>query len=290
MINIIVTGSDGQLGSEIKEIARDAQWANFEFTTIAELDITDSAAVDKMISAKKYDFLINCSAYTAVDKAETEREMAFKVNSLGVETLAKACAQNNTKVVHISTDYVFDGTACKPYMESDTPNPQSVYGESKLRGEQKLMEHQPQSVIIRTSWLYSAYAHNFVKTVLKYSSERDEMRVVFDQVGTPTYAADLAKTIIQIIEKTIKGGKFIPGIYHYSNEGVTSWYDFATEITHLASLKCNIVPIETSEYPTPAQRPHYSVMNKKKIKTDYQITIPHWKTSLDKCIDRILKI
>jgi dTDP-4-dehydrorhamnose reductase (EC 1.1.1.133) len=288
MTNILVTGSDGQLGSEIQAIASHWMGLNFTFTTINELDITDEEAVNNILSTKPFQFLINCSAYTAVDKAETDRANAFLVNAQATKILAKACKNNQTRMIHVSTDYVFDGQSCTPYKEDQTTNPKSVYGESKLLGENYLTEHQPDSIIIRTSWLYSVYGNNFVKTILKYGREREELKVVFDQIGTPTHAADLAQCILTIVNTAAKENRFYPGVYHFSNEGVTSWYDFAVQIAAHAKLSCKIRPVESSEYPTQAARPFYSVLNKSKIKSQYHVEIPHWTQSLNNCLNHLL--
>ena len=288
MVNILVTGSDGQLGSEIQALSADMAGMTFTFTTINDLDITNGQAVEKALSTKQYHFLINCSAYTAVDKAESDRDTAFMVNAEATKILAEACRKSGTKIIHVSTDYVFDGQACVPYKEDHATNPQSVYGASKRLGETLLLEHQPECVIIRTSWLYSTYGHNFVKTILKYGQEREELKVVFDQIGTPTYAADLAQCILTIVEASATDNRFHPGIYHYSNEGVASWYDFAMQIAKGANLKCKIWPVESSEYPTQAARPFYSVLNKGKIKSQYNLEIPHWTKSLEICLNKLM--
>ena len=288
MVNILVTGSDGQLGSEIQALSADMAGMAFTFTTINDLDITNGQAVEKALSTKQYHFLINCSAYTAVDKAESDRDTAFMVNAEATKILAEACRKSGTKIIHVSTDYVFDGQACVPYKEDHATNPQSVYGASKRLGETLLLEHQPECVIIRTSWLYSTYGHNFVKTILKYGQEREELKVVFDQIGTPTYAADLAQCILTIVEASATDNRFHPGIYHYSNEGVASWYDFAMQIAKGANLKCKIWPVESAEYPTQAARPFYSVLNKGKIKSQYKLEIPHWTKSLEICLNKLM--
>lgn len=289
MTNILITGSDGQLGSEISAIAAMQPWASFDFTTINDLDITNADAVANKLASKNYHLLVNCSAYTAVDKAETEQEPAFKVNTEAVGILADACRKTNTRIIHVSTDYVFDGQSFIPYKEDDHTNPQSVYGQTKLEGEKRLVSTQPDSVIIRTAWLYSSFGNNFVKTMLKYGKERDKLRVVFDQIGTPTYAYDLAECIMHIAKLSATENVFHSGVYHFTNEGVASWYDFAVEIIGMGGIKCIVEPLETSEYPTAAKRPPYSVLNKKKIKELYGISIPHWKESLKKCIDQIEK-
>ena len=283
-INILVTGSNGQLGSEIKELSGNYEY-NFYYTTKDELDITDKDSIRSFVILYNINTIINCAGYTAVDKAETEQDLANKINHLAVKNLAQISQKNNIKLIHISTDYIFDGKNYKPYKEDDITNPNSVYGQTKLDGENALVDINPlNSIIIRTSWVYSSFGNNFVKTMLKLGKQKDELGVIYDQVGTPTYAYDLAKTILDIIphleNKTVE-------IYNFSNEGVLSWYDFAKEIMKMAKIDCKINPIETSQYPTPAIRPHYSVLNKSNIKQKFKIEIPYWKDSLDKCL-RIL--
>lgn len=287
MSNILVTGANGQLGSEIKALGSDKTPSSyiFHFTDRTQLDITNKQAVEQYIITNNIDTIINCAAYTAVDKAETDKESAEKINHLAVKNLAQISKEQNIKLIHISTDYVFDGTNHKPYTEIDTPNPQGIYGQTKLAGEQAIMDTSlPNSIIIRTSWVYSSFGANFVKTMLRFGKERDSLNVVYDQVGTPTYARDLAKAILDILP-SIQNNEV--EIYNYSNEGAISWYDFAKEIMKMAKLSCQINPIESKEYPTPAKRPHYSVLNKAKIKADYNLSIPYWKDSLDECLRKI---
>lgn len=282
--NILVTGSNGQLGSEIKELSSNYDY-NFFFTDRTNLDITNEDEIKTFIKTNSIDAIINCAAYTAVDKAESDVEMCDKVNRKAVKKLAKLAKENSIKLVHISTDYVFDGKAYKPYIEEFQTKPQGVYGQTKLDGEIEMLNINPHnSIIIRTSWVYSSYGANFVKTMLKLGKDRDELGVIFDQVGTPTYAADLAKTILEILPK-IQNEKV--EIYHYSNEGVLSWYDFAQEIMKMAKIECKVNPIETFQYPTPAKRPHYSLLNKAKIKKDFNIEVPYWKDSLDRCLRKL---
>jgi len=284
--NILVTGSSGQLGSEIKDIVMvEGNSSNFYFTNRETLDITNKREIEEFINKNSIDTIINCAAYTAVDRAEDDFDNANLVNSIAVKNLAHICKEYNIKLIHISTDYVFDGKNHKPYIETDRVNPQGVYGETKLDGEKAIIEINPSnSIIIRTSWVYSSFGNNFVKTMLRLGRQRDELGVIFDQVGTPTYARDLAKAILNIVPQ-ISNNKV--EIYHYSNEGVLSWYDFAKEIMRMAKLECIINPIETKEYPTPAKRPHYSLLNKSKIKEDFTIAIPYWKDSLDECLRRM---
>ncbi|TKI69935.1 dTDP-4-dehydrorhamnose reductase [Sulfurimonas crateris] len=284
MPNILVTGSNGQVGSEIKELSPSYPY-RFYFTNRTELDITDSNKVRKFIIQNNIDTIINCAAYTAVDKAQSEQELSDKINQQAVKNLAMLSNEFGIKLIHISTDYVFDGTNFKPYTEEDATNPQAVYGKTKLDGEEAMIEYKlKNSIIIRTSWVYSYYGASFVKTMLRLGKEKEQLGVIFDQVGTPTYAKDLAKTILDILPK-INNEK--TEIYNYSNEGVLSWYDFAKEIMRMAKLDCKINPIETKEYPTPAKRPHYSLLNKVKIKKEFNLEIPYWKDSLDDCLRRL---
>ena len=281
MSNILVTGSKGQVGSELQVLSTNYKY-NFFFTDRKSLDITNLMAIEEFIGLNNIDIIINSAAYTAVDKAEEDKESADLVNHIAVKNLAQVAKDKNIKLVHISTDYVFDGKAYIPYTEDDTTNPNGVYGATKLAGEKAMQAINPKnSIVIRTSWVYSSFGANFVKTMLRLGKERDELGVIFDQVGTPTYAKDLAKTILDIVPK-IENEKV--EIYNYSNEGVLSWYDFAKEIMRMAKLDCTIKPIETKEYPTPATRPHYSLLNKSKIKEQYSIIIPYYKDSLDECL------
>ena len=277
-MNILVTGSNGQLGNELRKISGMFPDNSFFFTDIDELDISNSVAVNNFFESKRIQTVINCAAYTAVDKAENDEPTAMLINASSVRYLAKACSKSNATLIHISTDYVYDGNACKPYKEGHPTAPASAYGRSKLAGEEAAMS-TPKALIIRTSWLYSSFGNNFVKTMIRLGKERDTLNVVFDQTGTPTYAADLALIIMEIVRKTEKND-LKTGIFHYSNEGVCSWYDFAREIMQQAGLKCDVKPIETKDYPLPAPRPHYSVLNKTRIKTVYGVEIPHWKDSL----------
>ena len=287
MPNILVTGANGQVGSELRELAPKYSYTFF-FTDKDTLDITDKNKIEDFVKEKDIDVIINAAAYTAVDKAETDKENANKVNHLAVRHLAQIAKDHNLSLVHISTDYVFDGKNYKPYTEEDPTNPQGVYGATKLAGEQALQEINPnRSIIIRTSWVYSSHGANFVKTMLRLGKEKKELGVIYDQVGTPTYAKDLAKAILDIIQNSKFKTQNSVEIYHYSNEGVLSWYDFAKEIMKMAKLDCQINPIETKEYPTPAKRPHYSLLNKSKIKTAFDLSIPYWKDSLDACLRQL---
>ncbi|MDX9881842.1 MAG: dTDP-4-dehydrorhamnose reductase [Prolixibacteraceae bacterium] len=282
MFKLLITGANGQLGSEIKKVSGQFPELEFLFTDVAELDITNPEKVAAFFSENKPAFLINCAAYTAVDKAEADEETARLINATAVSILAEQSAKVNCRMIHISTDYVFDGKASQPYTEDAPVNPQSAYGRTKLEGEQLCMKNNPQSIIIRTAWLYSAFGNNFVKTMLRLGRERDELRIVADQIGNPTNAADLAHAILTIISSVVAGQKpFETGIYHYSNEGIASWYDFTVAIIKHAGLSCKVIPITTDEYPLPAPRPAYSVMDKSKIKRIFGIEIPHWKESLN---------
>lgn len=280
MQTILVTGSNGQLGSEMQQAAK--RFPNFKYiyTDVAELDICDKNTLNNFVNKNEVNFIVNCAAYTAVDKAEDDMELCYRINRDAVKNIAEVAQENNVKVVHVSTDYVFDGTNYIPYTEDMPVCPSSVYGKSKLEGEQVLIENCKEAVILRTSWLYSSFGNNFVKTMMKLGTERENLNVIFDQVGTPTYAADLADTILQIISYN----SFVPGIYHFSDEGVCSWYDFTKTIHRIANITCNVQPIETKDYPVRTPRPHYSVLNKAKIKSTYGIAIPHWEDSLEKCI------
>ncbi len=288
-MKILITGANGQLGSEIREHVELHDDLDTAFTDFDTLDITNQEAVFNYVDERNPDYIINCAAYTAVDLAEKEISKAYQLNATGPEILAKACRLSGARLVHISTDYVFDGMACQPYTEDVKPNPQSIYGKSKLKGEENLISLCPSSLIIRTSWLYSTYGNNFVKTMIRLGTERDSIKVVFDQVGTPTSARDLASAIIGIIKKSaLDKTMWKPGIYHYSNEGVCSWYDFAIGIHHLSGITCHIEPIESKEFPTLAKRPFYSVLNKSKIKSAFGLNIPYWKHSLHDCIKIII--
>ena len=289
-MNILVTGSNGQLGSEIRDLETNYNGFNFYFTGSIDLDICNSVTLEHYINDNKIEAVINCAAYTAVDKAEEEAELAKKVNSEGVLNLVNAVAKVNGKLIHISTDYVFDGNSFLPYQESDEVNPIGVYGNTKRRGELAVINADIDGIVIRTSWLYSAYGNNFVKTMLRLGNERDELGVIFDQVGTPTNASDLAKTCLDILIYNKRANINSKGnLYHFSNEGVASWYDFSVAIMALGKVDCHVKPIETKDYPTTAKRPHFSVLNKSKIKKDFEIEIPFWRDSLVICISKLNK-
>jgi len=277
--NILVTGAKGQLGSEIQHLSQFHDF-DFEFTDIEELDITSMEQIEAFFSSRKFDMIINCAAYTAVDRAEEEKDQAELINHKAAENIAVISKKHKAPLIHLSTDFVFDGKSFTPYREEDMPHPLSVYGKTKWAGENAVLKEAEKVVILRTSWLYSSYGNNFVKTMLKLAGERDSLNVVFDQIGTPTYARDLAGAVLSILSFK----DFVPGIFHYSNEGVASWYDLAQAIVEIAGLDCRLYPIETHQYPTPAKRPAYSVLNKAKIKKTYGLEIPHWRTSLKACL------
>lgn len=285
-MRVLITGANGQLGTAIRKESQNFESLNFYYTDIEETDISSKESVGSAFEKYSPNIVVNCAAYTAVDRAEDEREKAYTLNAQAPANLAEQCKTKNIKLIHISTDYVFDGKGNTPYMETDKVNPLSVYGQSKLKGEELAMAYG-NTMVIRTSWLYSAYGNNFMKTILKYGNERPELRVVFDQTGTPTLANDLAIAILQIVQKTDK--LFVPEIFHFSNQGVCSWYDFAYEIITQAGFSTKIVPITTNEYPTKAIRPQYSVLNKQKITNLLEVEIPHWRQSLVKCLQEYLR-
>lgn len=284
-MKILVTGSNGQLGNEIKELSHEYPHLRFIYTDEKELDITNEDQVDEFLTVHKPDVIINCAAYTAVDRAESEEDTALLINSAAARFLAKASAKHNALLVHISTDYVFDGKAYMPYTELNETNPLSAYGRTKLSGELAVHEYAEKAIIIRTSWLYSEFGNNFVKTIIKYSRERVLLNIVYDQIGTPTYARDLAKTILEILPTAIKTSGV--EVFHYSNEGVASWYDFAKAIVEYSGIECKLNPINSSNYPQAATRPFYSVLDKSKIKERFSLEIPYWRDSLKECIHRL---
>lgn len=283
MKKILVIGSKGQLGNEFQVLAKEYTAYHFYFYDIAELDIVNVELVNKSIGELKPDYLINCAAYTAVDKAETESELAYAINSDAVRNLAVACSANAVKFIHISTDYVFDGEATEPYTEESVTNPASIYGLTKLKGEQEAIKNNKDVIIIRTAWVYSVYGHNFVKTMLLLMKTKTELNVVADQFGSPTYANDLAAAILHIISS----GNWVAGIYHFTNEGVITWFDFATEIKNMSGSSCVINPITTAQYPTPAKRPSYSVLDKTKIQETFGTRLKNWKDSLQQCLNKM---
>ncbi len=282
-MNILITGCNGQLGNEIQLIERDYPHHQFFNTDVAELDICDQQAVDQFVAGHAIDGIINCAAYTAVDKAESDKEMCTTLNTVAPAYLANAIQQRGGWMIHISTDYVFNGKTHIPYVEDDTPSPDSVYGSTKLASELGVTKFCQRAMVIRTAWLYSTFGNNFVKTMIRLGKERDEIGVIADQIGTPTYARDLALTILCIVEKGIE-----PGVYHYTNEGVASWYDFTKAIHRIYGISgCQVKPLHTYEYPTAAQRPPYSILDKTKIKRVFGITIPYWEESLRDCIQKL---
>jgi len=283
MANILVTGANGQLGSEIRALSESYPEHQFLFNDRDEVDITDAQQVEACFAEFQPDYCINCAAYTAVDKAETDQEIAYQINAVAVKNLATACTRFGTRFVHVSTDYVFDGAGTEPYKEDHPTAPVSVYGKTKLQGEQEALAGNKDVIIIRTSWVYSEYGNNFVKTMLRLMQSRPELGVVADQYGSPTYAADLAAAILQIVN----AGNWQQGIFHFSNAGVITWHNFAQAIQELSGLNCTVKAIATSDYPTPAKRPAYSVMSTQKIQQVYGITLKDWKESLRVCLDKL---
>lgn len=282
-MNILITGCNGQLGNEMQLQEKSYPQHRFFNTDINELDITNQLAINDFVSRNKIDGIVNCAAYTAVDKAETNQQLCTALNTEAPAYLAAAIEKQGGWLVQISTDYIFNGTKHIPYVETDTPCPDSVYGSTKLAGELGVSKFCHRTMIIRTAWLYSTFGNNFVKTMIRLGKEKPELGVIFDQIGTPTYARDLATVIMTAIEKGI-----VPGVYHFSNEGVCSWYDFTKAIHRIADItQCHVKPLHTSEYPTPATRPAYSVLDKSKIKQTYGIEIPYWETSLKECIEKL---
>ena len=282
-MNILVTGANGQLGNEMQVLARENLQHTYFFTDVQELDICDEQAVYAYVSEHKIDIIVNCAAYTAVDKAEDNVELCDKLNNIAPGYLARAAQANGAAMIQVSTDYVFDGTAHIPYTEEEPTCPASVYGSTKLAGEQNVMDHCEKAMVIRTAWLYSIYGNNFVKTMIRLGQERDSLGVIFDQIGTPTYANDLAQAIFAAINKGV-----VRGIYHFSDEGVCSWHDFTIAIHRLAGIaSCKVKPLHTADYPAKAPRPHYSVLDKTKIKDTFGIEIPHWEESLKRCINQL---
>ncbi|WP_262964080.1 dTDP-4-dehydrorhamnose reductase [Methylobacter psychrophilus] len=286
--SILVTGANGQLGRELRQLSDLNTDFTFTFISRDELDLSDSEAIQTWFMDKAFDVIINCAAYTAVDKAEVEPELARALNSTAVETLARIAKAKNSALIHISTDYVFNGKNYQPYSETDLTDPQGIYGQTKLEGEQAMLAINPaKSIIIRTSWVYSRFGNNFVKTMLRLGKEREELGVIYDQVGTPTSAQDLALAILAIIQHPKLESLTDTEIYHFSNEGVCSWYDFAKAIFEYSAIVCQVKPIVTKDYPTPATRPHYSLLNKAKIKSTFDLTIPYWKDSLADCLNNL---
>jgi len=285
MPKILVTGANGQVGSELRVLSDLYPHYTFTFSDREMLDLSNLCKMEDFFEDKPFDVIINCAAYTGVDKAESDGELANTINHRFVSMLAKIAKRDTITFIHISTDYVFDGKNHRPYIESDPTHPQGVYGVTKCEGENAILSVAPKNtIIIRTSWVYSSFGNNFVKTMLRLGKERDSLGVIFDQVGTPTYARDLAHTILEILPQINNES---PEIYHYSNEGVASWYDFAKAIFELSGVTCQLNAITTDQYPTPASRPHYSLLNKGKIKSEYTISIPYWRDSLAICLEEI---
>ncbi|OSZ77320.1 dTDP-4-dehydrorhamnose reductase [Chitinophagaceae bacterium IBVUCB2] len=280
---ILVTGSNGQVGKEIKQLESSFPRFEFIFLSREDLPIHHFELLRNFFKGFHPQYLINCAGYTAVDRAETEKELAFQVNAEAVGVMAAVCKEYSTRFIHISTDYVFDGTATSPYKEDALTNPQSVYGASKLQGEQEALKYNPDTIIIRTAWVYSEFGKNFVKTMLKLMSEREEISVVSDQIGSPTYAANLAEVILRIISSS----RWKPGIYNYSDEGIISWYEFALAIKEITRSSCRVNPIPSTAYPTPAKRPSYSVLDKTKIQEAFEVSAKDWRSSLALCISRL---
>ncbi len=287
MNTVLVFGANGQLGSEIKKISKEFSNLQITYTDVEDLDITDVSKLKLFFSNKKFSYVINAAAYTAVDKAESEFKIATKINVEGVSNIARLATNYKLHLIHISTDYVFDGKSNLPYNEDSLPNPLNVYGKTKYKSEIEALRH-PETIVIRTSWLYSTFGNNFVKTILKHAKEKDEIKVVYDQVGSPTYAEDLARAILSIINENINRKNFFKrGIYHFTNQGLCSWYDFAYEIVSYFNLPCKVIPILTEEYPTPAKRPAYSVLDCKKYKETFEQEIPYWRDSLHRCLSTL---
>jgi len=284
---ILITGANGQVGQCFRQLAAQYPRWQFIFNDFPELDITNRRVVSSFFQQNKINWCVNCAAYTAVDKAESEPKLARKINVTGAKNLAEACAAQETPLIHLSTDYVYHNRQNTPFRESDPVSPKSVYARTKLAGDRAALKANPLSMIVRTSWVYSPFGNNFVKTMLRLGAERSELNVVFDQIGTPTYAPDLAAAILQVIQKVEH--KEVPrenlgGVWHYSNEGVTSWYDFAKAVFEIKKMPCRVNPIETKDFPTPALRPPFSLLNKAKIKAAFGLEIPHWRESLEKCL------
>ena len=283
-MKILITGCNGQLGNEMQLLEKENPQHTYYNTDVAELDITDQKAIEAFVTENEIDGIVNCAAYTAVDKAEDNQELCTNLNATAPEYLATAIEQRGGWMIQISTDYVFDGTNHTPYVESDPVCPNSVYGRTKLAGEEAARKACQKTMVIRTAWLYSTFGNNFVKTMIRLGKEKPELGVIFDQIGTPTYARDLAVAIFAAINQGI-----VPGVYHFSNEGVISWYDFTMAIHRLAGITtCHVRPLHTEEYPTPANRPHYSVLDKTKIKQTYHIEVPYWEESLEVCVHKLL--
>jgi dTDP-4-dehydrorhamnose reductase len=285
MTQVLITGANGQLGNAIRAATKDLPSIKFHFTDYQELDICSGEAIESFFEQNPIDWCINCAAYTAVDKAEAD--MAQKINVDGPRLLAAACTAHDARMIHISSDYVYHNSLNRPMLEDDPTEPKSVYAVTKLAGDEAVLEEAPEAVVIRTSWVYGVHGHNFVKTMLRLGAERDSLNVVYDQIGAPTYTKDLAAVLMQIMAAEESGNALSGGVYHYANEGVTSWYDFALAVMEEAGLDCRVFPILTKQYPTPASRPPFSLLDKAKIKTELDIDIPHWRVSLRDCLERL---
>ncbi|MEA1896378.1 MAG: dTDP-4-dehydrorhamnose reductase [Bacteroidota bacterium] len=287
MIKILTTGAKGQLGKEVQKYSQNMQNYEFSFIDVDELDLKDPTSTQNYFSSNKFDYLINCAGYTAVDKAEEEEDAAFLINADALSHIIDNIRAHGTRLIHISTDYVFDGKGKAPYPEDFPTHPESAYGRSKLAGEEICLNYK-QGMVIRTSWLYSSHGHNFVKSILKKGREQDVLKVVDDQFGTPTYAGHLAQALISIIDTVEQEEKpFIPGIFHYTNEGSCTWFEFATKIKSIIDLPCSIIPVKSTEYILPAKRPAYSILSKEKIITHYNLNIPQWEEGLKICLDEL---
>ena len=282
-MKILITGANGQLGTELHEILEREFPGQTLYTDVQELDLTNAKAVDSYVANNEITHIVNCAAYTAVDRAEEEKMLCAAVNTDAVKNLAMAADANGAKIIHISTDYVFDGTNHRPYRESDKVNPISQYGTTKRKGETLLLALAPQAIIIRTAWLYSAHGKNFVKTMLRLADSQPEIKVVCDQIGTPTFARDLARAVVKVLQSH----QWVPGIYHFTDEGAASWYDFAKAIFRIAGKDVKVPPIPTEDYPTPASRPSYSILDRTRIKATYGIEIPHWEEALADCLRQL---
>ena len=283
-MKILVTGANGQLGSEIRVLAAERTNDTFTFVDIDEMDLASDDAIEGFFATRSFDFVVNCAAYTAVDKAEEDAKLAYRINAESARTIAEICKKKLMRMIHISTDYVFDGNGNQPITEDATPNPLSVYGKSKLEGERHVLAALDNAYVIRTAWVYSTFGKNFVKTISRLAREKESLNVVSDQIGSPTYARDLATIILEIIDQVSGGKADQPGIYHFSNEGVISWYDFAWFIVRHYKLACKINAIPSEAYPTPAVRPKFSVLNKSKLKKVFGIEVPHWYSALEDCL------
>jgi dTDP-4-dehydrorhamnose reductase len=286
-VKLLITGAKGQLGSELQVLSTERKNDEFTFVDIEEMDLGTDRAIENYFEGRHFDFVVNCAAYTAVDKAEDDQVLAFRVNAGAVKAIADICKRKSMRLIHISTDYVFDGNGNLPIGEDTTPHPLSVYGQSKLDGERYVKETLDNAYVIRTAWVYSSYGKNFIKTISKLARERASLSVVNDQFGSPTYARDLASVILQMIDKISTGVVDIPGTYHYSNEGAISWFDLAWFIVHHERLSCQVLPIPSEDYPTRAVRPRFSVLDKRKLKHTFGIEIPHWYTSLEDCLNQL---